>query len=348
VLGYGTSWASPGGGGDPRLPPDDAQDFGRFVGATVAHFAGRVRRYEVWSEENAGWGSYAAPEDAGRYAALLVAAADAARAADPEVVILLGGLRYHGQTTTGALDFLDALYAAQPRVGESFDAVALHPYPTWPPVAAPEDDLSPEVPVPQMMARLRALLERHVDPKPIMITEYGWPVYASVDETRQARFLVRGLLHLAAAGADLVLWRTLRDGPNSAAFPPDDAFGLLRYDADPTDDVRAEPKVSWQALLNLLWLVGDERLVADLRTDYALDEWTYAYRLGRPGYWVTVLWRGLDDDAQGVVVRVPVRTSLRDTVLVTLVGAQLPIISVAGSWEIVVGPEPQYLIERVE
>ena len=112
--------------------------------------------------------------------------------------------------------------------------------------------------------------------------------------------------------------------------------------------MRAEPKVAWQALLNLLWLVGDERLLADRREELALDEWTYAYLLGRPGYWVTAMWRGLDDEPGGVVVRVPVRAALHDTALVTMIGAQLPLIEGDAGWEIAVGPEPLFLIERVE
>jgi hypothetical protein len=348
VLAYGAPWAATGSDGDPAFPPDDPADFARFVGETVAHFAGRLHTYEIWNNENVGWCCFKGREDAARYGELLQAAARAGRAADPDVVIVLGGLRYHQEMAAGALGFLEDLFAAHPDIGSSFDVLALHPYATYPSLAAPEDAVPPEVPMPQMVARVRGLLARHGDAKPIFVTGFGWPVYGGVDEARQASYLVRGFVHLAAAGVDLILWRTLRDGPAFASFPPEDAFGLLRYDPDPIDDVRAEPKVAWQALLNLLWMVGDERLLADLREELALDEWSYAYRLGRSGNWITVMWRGRDDEPSGVTVRVPVRGPLHVTALVTLIGAQLPLIEADGSWEIAVGPEPVYLIERVE
>jgi len=112
--------------------------------------------------------------------------------------------------------------------------------------------------------------------------------------------------------------------------------------------VRAEPKVAWQALLNLLWLVGDEVLVDDRREELGLDGWTYAYRLGRPGYWVTALWRGLDDEPTGVIVRVPVKGARHDVAVVTMIGMELPLIEGEAGWEVAVGPEPVYLLERVE
>ena len=65
------------------------------------------------------------------------------------------------------------------------------------------------------------------------ITELGWPVYGSVDEAVQARFLVRSTLLAVRAGAEGVFWYTLRDGPRPQDFPPEDAFGLLHPDTPP-------------------------------------------------------------------------------------------------------------------
>ncbi len=77
---------------DTFAPPDDAQDFADFVRAVVSRYKGRITYYQIWNEPNIypEWGS--ATIDPEAYVALLKAGAEAARAADPDAVIIAGAL----------------------------------------------------------------------------------------------------------------------------------------------------------------------------------------------------------------------------------------------------------------
>jgi len=82
-------------GGDDvgtKAPPDDVQDFADFVSTVVARYQGRVRYYQLWNEPNVypEWGHY--PINPEEYVTLLAAGAEAARAADPDAVIIAGAL----------------------------------------------------------------------------------------------------------------------------------------------------------------------------------------------------------------------------------------------------------------
>ena len=148
--------------------------------------------------------------------------------------MLLGGLFYHYEgIVTDAITFLSDAFTDDPELGRWFDVLALHPYPHYPPQAAPEADDGHEQPVGQMVARLRAELAYYGADKPVWVTEVGWPVYGTVDEAAQARFTVRAAVEALAAGAERVCLYTLDDGPNPSAFPPEDAFGLYRNDGTP-------------------------------------------------------------------------------------------------------------------
>lgn len=237
ILAYDAPWASPDG--DIATPPDP-QKFAAFVEETTRHFAGRVDVWEIWNEPNVGYRFWKPREDGAEYARLLAAAYPAAKRGNPSATVLLGGLFYHFEgIVTDAVTFLEDAFTYDPRLGRWFDVAALHPYPHYPPQAAPEADDGHEAPVGRMVARLRALLTYYGAPKPIYVTEYGWPVYGTVDEATQARFTVRGAVEAMAAGAERVCVYTLDDGPNPTAFPPEDAFGLYRHDRTPKASARA-------------------------------------------------------------------------------------------------------------
>lgn len=228
ILAYDAPWASPDGTVD--APPDPAK-FAAFAEATARHFAGRVDAWEIWNEPNVGYRFWTPREDGAAYARLLVAAYAAVKRGNPSATVALAGLFYHYEgIVTDAVSFLEDAFTAVPDLGKSFDVLGLHPYPHYPPQAAPEADDGREQPVALMLARLHALLAYYGADKPIWVTEYGWPVYGTVDEATQARFLVRGAVEAMAAGAERVCAYTLDDGPNATAFPPEDAFGVYRYD----------------------------------------------------------------------------------------------------------------------
>ncbi|HEX9104725.1 MAG TPA: hypothetical protein VF997_21085 [Polyangia bacterium] len=227
LLAYDAPWAA--ADGDIATPPDP-QKFAAFVEATVKHFAGRVDTWEIWNEPNVS--TFWKPRGDGfEYAKLLAAAAPAVRRANPKATVLLGGLLYHEEAiVVGADSFLEDAFTFNPDLGSLFDVLALHPYVRYPPQAPPEQQDSREQPVGEIVARMRALLAYYGAPKPVWVTEYGWPIYGTVDEATQARFTVRGAVEAMAAGAERVCIYTLDDGPNPTAFPPEDAFGLYRND----------------------------------------------------------------------------------------------------------------------
>jgi len=263
LLAYDAPWAA--SDGDIATPPDP-QKFAAFVEETVKHFAGRVDIWELWNEPNVS--TFWKPRGDGfEYAKLLAAASPAVRRGNPKATIVLAGLLYHEEAiVVGADSFLEDAFTFNPDLGSLFDVLALHPYVRYPPQAPPEQDDSREQPVGEMIARMRALLAYYGAPKPIWVTEYGWPIYGTVDEAAQARFTVRGAVEAMAAGAERVCIYTLDDGPNPTAFPPEDAFGVYRNDGTPKAAVAA-----------IHTLVSTDPALAI--TDYAFDGGVRHYTL---------------------------------------------------------------------
>lgn len=322
ILQYGNPWAAPAGS-DPdefHVPPEDPADFAAYAGAAAARFAGRVGAYEIWNEPNLGFRFWQPHEDPVAYGELLVQSAAAIRQADPTAQVVLGGLIYHPVLSPGAEVFLEDMYYYHwERLAASFDVFAFHPYTLYPPRVPPEvdDPVTGEVAAARMVARLRAVMAHYGDPgKPIWVTEVGWATLPDEvgglplpDEELQARWMVRSLLGLAGAGVERWFWFTLNDGPFYASYPPEDAFGLWRYD-DPSDGFAPEPKPGWIALTALLQLAGDLAVAEDATAELAgAPADARAYRLVAPGgaggRRVTAVWR-IDDDAPPATVTVPV------------------------------------------
>jgi hypothetical protein len=200
-------WSRAGGEGEGDAntfaPPDDVQDYADFVAAVVSRYAGRVQYYQLWNEPNIypEWGSAAI--DPAAYAALLKAGAEAARAADPDVRIILGALASTinlqpadpppGNSLNDLL-FLQRLYDAG--AAPYFDIVAMQGYGLY---SGPTDDrLHPRVINISRHKFVRDLMVQNGDrAKPIWIAEMNWnaapedvdPRYGRVSLEQQARYL---------------------------------------------------------------------------------------------------------------------------------------------------------------
>ena len=189
----------------PYAPPDNYQDFADFVAALVSRYKGRVRYYQLWNEPNIypEWGNYAiSPED---YTRLLCLAADAARAADPDVVIINGAM-----ASTIVLDpaapppgnalndflFMQRMYDAG--AADCFDIVAMQGYGLW---SGPTDRrMNPRVLNFSRPLFMRDLMAANGDAhKPIWISEMNWNAvpdevpdkrFGQVTPEQQARYLV--------------------------------------------------------------------------------------------------------------------------------------------------------------
>ena len=196
------AWARPQGSTTTE-PPTRLEDFGDFVSTIVGRYRGKVKHYQIWNEPNLAveWGGNR--PDAASYVDLLRTAAEAARAVDPEVLILNAPLAATLERSARAqveLDFLEDLYAAGG--GAYFDIHSANAFGLGFP---PEDPPDKDVLNFRRVELSRAIMEANGDGgKPIWFNEYGWNaspedfpshllVWSRVDEEVQAEWTVQGV-----------------------------------------------------------------------------------------------------------------------------------------------------------
>lgn len=107
------SWAT--GSSAPNAPPSNPAEYAKAIGYLATRWAGKVAAFEVWNEEDSSgwWGG-----EVGAYTEMLKAAYAAVKAADPETMVVLGGL------VGNDYEFLQKVYAAGGK--GSFDAIGVH------------------------------------------------------------------------------------------------------------------------------------------------------------------------------------------------------------------------------
>ncbi|MBI3966559.1 MAG: hypothetical protein HY329_13075 [Chloroflexi bacterium] len=230
--------AGGGGGSDEPAPgrvinPDNY--WARFVFKMVEHYRGHVKVWEIWNEPD-----YAPTEATGffgfwnggvrDYARLLKVAYAATKAADPEAIVVLGGLAYHFQPSF--LDELMQVLVADPgasRHHHYFDVVNYHWY-------------SRARAIYEQTERVNRLFDRlRVARKPMWITEWGVPVCGDPgvafqpacrpgnhrgDLADQASLVWQGLAYALAAGVEMMAYFQLFDGD----IGPYEYYGLVRND----------------------------------------------------------------------------------------------------------------------
>ena len=178
-LGMAPEWARP----DPYdkattwnyLGREHYPDYAAFVGAFVARYRGRVKHVIIWNEPNLSFEWGYRPVDPEGYVELLAAAYQAAKAANPEVVVLAGALAPTLEPAGSAaglndLLYLERIYAAG--AADFFDALAVHAY-GW--AFPPDEPPAPEVINFRRTELLREIMVRNGEAhKPVYITEAGW------------------------------------------------------------------------------------------------------------------------------------------------------------------------------
>ena len=153
-----------------------------------------VTAWQVWNEPNLPL--YWLPEpDPAAYAELLAGVARAIRRADPEAVIVTGGIP-ESRSGVPFDRYVDGLYRAGAK--GSFDALGIHPY-----ARAPRD-------VVDAVERAREQIDRHGDDAGLWITELGWasdgpPSEFTVGERGQAQRIRATLTTLARRRNELRL-----------------------------------------------------------------------------------------------------------------------------------------------
>ncbi len=340
LLVYGNSWAN-AETDDTKFPPDDPADFGDYAAAVAEHYGGRIQRYEVWNEPNAGIRFWKPEEDPQAYGELLIEAADRIHEVHPAAQVSFGGL-FHPDLAfyTAGPEFLDQVYAAHPDLGEHIDAVAFHPYryPFTAPELSDEHQASMLTDICETRDQIAAM---GIDD--LWITEMGWhtaedALFAGVSEEDQAAFFVRGALLSAAQGVEMFLWYTFRDSGTDDT-DQEQMFGLHGHDDDVLTHPPARPKPAAMAMSVLAQTLGDHDTIEDVSAYYGLDEQTYGYFLSGGDGHVVVLWT-LEGET---TVKVPGTGSGE---VVQMDGETAPIEASAGAFEVVAGLSPVYLVTR--
>ncbi len=237
----------------PYAPPDDYDDFADFVYTLVSRYKGRIRYYQLWNEPNIypEWGNYPiSPED---YTRLLCQAAAAARAADPNVIIINGAM-----ASTIVLDpaapppgnalndllFMQRMYDAG--AADCFDIVAMQGYGLW---SGPTDHrMNPRVLNFSRPLFMRDLMVANGDAhKPIWISEMNWNAvpdevpdkrFGQVTPEQQARYLVEAYERIQREwpwlGVANVWYLKRPDDTWKREGKPEYYFRLLEPDFTPT------------------------------------------------------------------------------------------------------------------
>ncbi|MFH1498522.1 MAG: hypothetical protein ABII82_11935 [Verrucomicrobiota bacterium] len=228
----------PGPGAWPGLRkavPVDLDLWCDYVRAVATRYRHEIRAWEVINEPGG-------IMDAASYVRLLRAAHRVLKAVDPGLTVV--GICATGDEVDGAdgalVPFLEQCLALG--AAEHLDVISFHPY-VWP--HSPEQGRLPET-----LAAIKTLCDRHAPGKPLWSTEFGWnsPViapgrlrtergpsrnlcageYTALDS---ANFVARGLLHHLGAGIGKI---HLFNNPQPGRLHPFRANGLVLFDYDRT------------------------------------------------------------------------------------------------------------------
>jgi hypothetical protein len=171
--------------------------------------------FEIWNEENAAsfWPSSVNAAD---YFNMLKTCYEAIKAADPEAIVLNGGLTDGSNTT----NFMASLYAAGGK--NYFDAWSQHTYTKTPAYET-------------IVSKVRTIMAANGDlAKRIWMTECGWLTSSNVTETgavsftRQAHYLTNLFTRLASyPSVEVVCWYTSRSFDENTH---EGSFGLMLPD----------------------------------------------------------------------------------------------------------------------
>ncbi len=178
-LGMTPAWARP----NPQeqettatyLDADAYNDFANFVAVFVARYREDVQHIIIWNEPNLSFEWGYRPVDPAAYVDLLRVVYPAARAANPDVIVLGGALAptlEPPDSPAGLNDllYLEAMYAAGG--GAYFDALSAHAYGLG---FAPETPPDPALINFRRVELLRAIMDANGDTgKLIYVTEAGW------------------------------------------------------------------------------------------------------------------------------------------------------------------------------
>lgn len=219
-----------------KCPASDPQAFAACAGQIARHARGVIDDWEIRNEPDGRWAYLGTPAD---YARELTATAAAIHVADPGARVMNGGAMM-----PASRGWLDAMLAAGgPTLAASLDVVNVH-------VRGRLGGLS------RTVRSWRAFFARHGVPRPLWVTEHGYPsdsVYQSDPafrggEAAQAAYLARSLPALLRAGAARV-FVTERDNLGGAFASEGLLGGSVTDPPAPFPTIRRKPAANAFAAL---------------------------------------------------------------------------------------------------
>ena len=219
---YNAPWINSKG---DSLPVENLPAWSDYVSKVVEHSKGNVKYWEVWNETPNFIGK-GTPSD---YARTVIAAHDAAKAADPTCQV---GLSIQSQN----VNWLEQTIQAGAK--DHFDFIAVHPYEVLGVVESDgcEAEFMSIVPTIRKMLAKKNPARANV---PIWFTEIGRD--AGKDEKSQAIAIVKAYTLALAQGVSRINWFEGKDGDSGP-------MGLLRGDGT--------PRPAYTAIMNLTKYLG--------------------------------------------------------------------------------------------
>ena len=186
----------------PSHPPTDRQDFADFMSVVAERYKGQVRAYEIWNEQNINYEWGMREPSPAEYVELLKAAYTAIKKADPDALVITGGLSTTGGGGEGAMGdvaYIQGMYQAG--LKGFCDAVSTHPYGFG---QDPDFDDPWGLSYTRAVAQHDAMVQADDTETPLWVTELGWVIQTNWDlgsqhgptavtAEQQADYLVRAL-----------------------------------------------------------------------------------------------------------------------------------------------------------
>ena len=200
-------WAS--GSNDTYMPPQNPADLADFMTFLANRYRGRVAAYEIWNEPN-GTRFWPSGPNPAHYVDLLKPSYTAVKAADPNALVVFGGL------VQNDYNFVEGAYAAGAK--GYFDVMNVHPYPANHPPEQVWYDGNGRISQWAFTGyrEVHASMLANGDDKPIWFTEFGWSTTTTeswgVTPEQQADYLRRAYCTLEQDPyVGVAVWYNLRN-----------------------------------------------------------------------------------------------------------------------------------------
>jgi polysaccharide biosynthesis protein PslG len=211
------------------LPVNNLPAWSEYVSEVVKHAKGKIHYWEVWNEPPNGTGR---DQTAADYARIVVAAYDAAKAADPTCLIGIAAKSVD-------LNYLDQAIVAGAK--DHFDYLTLHPYETMNGITA---NTGMEAAYMSIVPTVRKMLATRDPAKvnvPVLFTELGCNA-RKVGLDVQAQALVKAYAMGIAQGVTTINWFEAMDGDSGP-------MGLLEGSGN--------PRPAYMALAQMIQHLGE-------------------------------------------------------------------------------------------